>query len=286
MRSVSFKHYLSLALILFLSLNDSVLSLQKSGHNLGSSGSGNSAANFANQFDDYDGPIDTSDPKLQPSGGTGAIGQPASASDLSDGLVDGDGEIDDVDPQDGQQVRTKFSDERFARLFPSRNGGGGRFEEKRWQPREIAKPKPTLPSFIKSTPALIKVQITTPSSRILNNQRQRQQISTVAARKTTTVKPNLNLANKINNNRQRQLSGRLPLNTGQQSQQSLNANNNNGRVQSTATTSTTSSPLRKRLNSATNSGNSNRFNRNNGAQSTFNARSPSSSSSSSSSSRI
>ena len=51
--------------------------------------------------------------------------------------------------------RTKFSDERFAKLFPSRTGG------RQLMPRPSSKPKPTLPSFIKSTPPLIRATVAT-----------------------------------------------------------------------------------------------------------------------------
>ncbi|KAH9400304.1 hypothetical protein TYRP_001866 [Tyrophagus putrescentiae] len=52
-------------------------------------------------------------------------------------------------------LKTKFSDDRFAKLFPARAGG------RNFVARNVAKPKPTLPSFIKSTPPLLKVQVNT-----------------------------------------------------------------------------------------------------------------------------
>ena len=82
----------------------------------------------------------------------------------------GDGKLYEDNEQENL-AKTKFSDERFARLFPSRGGirSNGRYDDRRLMPKEIAKPKPTLPSFIKSTPPLIKLHITTPSPLLSSN---------------------------------------------------------------------------------------------------------------------
>lgn len=136
-----------------------------------------------------------------------------SHSDDPDKLLDDS----ESDPNSG---KTRFTDERFARLFPSRNGAGKhghKFDEKRLMVKEVSKPKPTLPSFIKSTPPLIKVQITTQSP-FRNNNRLRS-ASTSANRKTTTTTTTTttrrpNTLNVNNRNRPvinpRPLTGRLP----------------------------------------------------------------------------
>ena len=98
------------------------------------------------------------------------------------------------------QAKTKFSDDRFAKLFPSRGNS------RTFQARNVAKPKPTLPSFIKSTPPYQKLQIsTTPAPRGgLNRARSVSQATTRRSGSTTTIRPR-----RGNQPTQRQLSGRL-----------------------------------------------------------------------------
>lgn len=132
--------------------------------------------------------------KADPSGG-GASGTGEPGADGADkGGADG-GDVDS-DP-----AKTKFSDDRFAKLFPSRGGG------RNFHARNVAKPKPTLPSFIKSTPPLVKVQVsTTPTPR--GGVRGRGIASTTkrSSLPSTTARPRRGNALQPT---QRQLSGRL-----------------------------------------------------------------------------
>lgn len=82
------------------------------------------------------------------SGGKADSGGDQGGSEGDKGAVGGE----EVEPD---PAKTKFSDDRFAKLFPARAGG------RNFVARNVAKPKPTLPSFIKSTPPLLKVQVNT-----------------------------------------------------------------------------------------------------------------------------
>lgn len=159
-------------------------------------------------------------------------------SALTDDGEKGESELED----EGAYGRTKFTDERFAKLFPSRVGRGG---NRSLMPKAIAKPKPTLPSFIKNSPALIRVQVTTQSPRIANRQRA---IASTTPRRTSTTSTTARPRNRSQlNSRQNNLSGRLS--TTPPPSRSV-----------TSTLSTTPIPARRRFNQ--NSGIS-RFQRNN-----------------------
>lgn len=128
--------------------------------------------------------------KADPSSGA-LSGDPGAEGADKAGLDGADG---DADP-----AKTKFSDDRFAKLFPSRGAN------RNFHARNVAKPKPTLPSFIKSTPPLLKVQVsTTPAPR---GGRGRASLPTTKRSQTsTTSRPRRGNALQVT---PRQLSGRL-----------------------------------------------------------------------------
>lgn len=123
-----------------------------------------------------------------------------------DDLAGGEGEEEEEGEDSGQGQRTRFTDERFAKLFPTRSGLGG--ANRSVNPRAVAKPKPTLPSFIKNTAPLIKPQVTTPSSRLIQN-RQRVGQNSNKRQSTTTTTTTVRPRNRPTGN-ERNRSGRLP----------------------------------------------------------------------------
>nr|XP_027195056.1 putative uncharacterized protein DDB_G0285119 [Dermatophagoides pteronyssinus] len=227
-----------------------------------------SSSSSSTTFEDYDTGVYDNNSPSNINGGHSKITNENFSIEASPNNNNNNNNNDDIgDIDDGKSFesdielenfsKTKFSDERFARLFPSRGGIGrnGRYDDRRLQPKQLIKPKPTLPSFIKSTPPLIKVQITTPSpSRNLANQRQRSvTVPPISARnkqqqqQQTTQRPIDNIQKARN-----RLLGQ------QQQQQSSSLQSNNrqltGRLQpsSTTTTTTTPSPSRRRYNSGNN----------------------------------
>ncbi|XP_075587566.1 uncharacterized protein LOC124498734 [Dermatophagoides farinae] len=180
----------------------------------------------------------------------------------------GDGKLYEDNEQENL-AKTKFSDERFARLFPSRGGirSNGRYDDRRLMPKEIAKPKPTLPSFIKSTPPLIKLHITTPSPLLSSRNLQRQRssatnVTPIPSRKQQQASTTSRPINNIQAARNRLLGQQQ-----QQQQQSLQKSNRqlSGRLSTTTTTTTTPSPSQRRRYNGSSSINNNlgsRFSRN------------------------
>lgn len=102
--------------------------------------------------------------------------------------------------EEPELAKTKFSDDRFAKLFPNRGAS------RTFQARNVAKPKPTLPSFIKSTQPYVKVEVrTTPAPRGGVRGRATNQATTRRPTSpSTTARPR-----RGNLPTQRQLSGRL-----------------------------------------------------------------------------
>lgn len=146
----------------------------------------------------------------------GGSAPPADGSAPSGAGKAGEGE---PEPEEDDPNKTKFSDERFARLFPSRAGG------RALQPRPAAKPKPTLPSFIKSTPPIIKAQIsTTPAPRNLASQRQRAALQSTTTRKPSTARGQNSLRGRgALATTPRPLSGRLSTTTSSPSRSSASS---------------------------------------------------------------
>jgi len=106
--------------------------------------------------------------------------------------------------------KTQFSEDRFTKLFQSRRQ---RPRPSPLSPRFASKPKPTLPSFIKNTPPIIKAQPTP-----VPNQRSITQKTTATPKTPSTRTPprgsaNTNRRNQSNSNRSNNQSTASPVST-------------------------------------------------------------------------
>jgi hypothetical protein len=131
---------------------------------------------------------------------------------------------------DKDHKKTNFSEDRFTKLFQPRNRNKIN-NNSPVLPKFNAKPKPTLPSFIKKAPPIIRVTPSTPSP--AQNQRFNQRTSTSTQRTTTTRTPSRGTNG--NNGRRTQLN---------------NSINNRSPIQSTTSPSTTDSSGRRRFGSS------------------------------------
>jgi hypothetical protein len=133
-------------------------------------------------------------------------------------------------PNNTNEVNHKkahFSEDRFTKLFQSRRQ---RPRPSPLSPRFASKPKPTLPSFIKNTPPIIKVQPTP-----VPNQRSATQKTTTTSSTRTPSRgsSNTNRRNQSNSNRSNNQSTASPVSTTDSSRRRFGSNSNTKRNNST-----------------------------------------------------
>ena len=111
----------------------------------------------------------------------------------------------DKELEDPNHKKTNFTEDRFTKLFQPRNRN--QLKPNPFLPKHLERVKPTLPSFIKKSPPIIRVTPSTPSP--AQSQRFNQRTTPTTLRTTTRTPPR----GSNTNNRRNQVNGNFNINS-------------------------------------------------------------------------